>query len=52
VRIICSFTGLVMFSVYGHPFLCDHACGEPKPESHEVAHCRMQFQGQVCLMAM
>ena len=34
----------VVLAVDGHPFLGDHAGGQPQPETEHVRHCGVQFQ--------
>ena len=52
VRIAGLFTFLMMLAMNCYPLFGDHARGHPQPKTHEVAHCRMQFQGQMCLATM
>ena len=42
----------VMLAMYRHPLLCDHARGQPQPETHGMARPGREIQRTMCLMTM
>ena len=42
----------MVLAVHSHPFPSDHAGSQPQPESKEMTHDRVQFEGAVSLAAM